>query len=269
VSIIPYTKRYQKFVSDLILGDWKFNFGRFIQAHRPCRYFKGFIINYYNINAGFGNILIFGNIAWIGNLIITKAFRRIGLGSILLGHIIKFGKQNGVKTFNLISTTIGKSLYQKSGFEPLINYSFYRSQSPGKMLEVSGGICQASKNDFKSIFGIDLIITGEARSDFLKHYLEGTKVYYNGEGRLTGFLIENLGDGLILSIEPTAGLELLNLLTGRTNNRIIIPESNMLAKEFLVTTGYQYYMNAARMRLGESYSWKPQCVFSRGSGYCG
>ena len=113
------------------------------------------------------------------------------------------------------------------------------------------------------------LITGEARIDFLKQYLEGTHIYYNGDGRLTGFLIEKLGDGLILAIEPTAGLELLNFLVGRINNRIVIPETNMLAKEFLENYGYQYYMDAARMRLGERYIWKSQCVFSRGSGYCG
>lgn len=269
VSIIPYIKRYQTFVSDLIPGDWKFNFDKFIQYHRSCKYFKGFIINYYNTNAGFGNILIFGNIAWIGNIIIKKAFRGIGLGSILMEYILKFGKKHGVKTFSLVSTENSKSLYQKLGFKSLINYSFYRSPATGQMLEVSKGICKASKNDFKIISGIDLIITGEIRSDFLKKYLGCTKVYYNGEGRLTGFLIESLGDGLILAIEPTAGLELLNLLAGRINNRIVIPESNMLAKEFLETNEYEYYMNATRMRLGERYIWKPQCVFSRGSGYCG
>jgi len=269
VTIIPFTRRHQAFVSDLIPGDWKFNFDRFILSHRTGKYFKGFIINYYNINAGFGNILIFGNIAWVGNIVIKKSFRGIGLGTILLEHIIKSGKHQGVKTFNLVSTANGKSLYQKFGFESLINYSFYKSSAAVKMLEVSNAISKASLNDFKSISGIDLLITGEVRIDFLKKYLAGTKVFYNVEGRLTGFLIENLGDGLILAIEPTAGLELLNFLVGRMNNRIVIPETNMLAREFLETSGYEYYMYATRMRLGERYIWKPQCVFSRGSGYCG
>jgi len=87
--------------------------------------------------------------------------------------------------------------------------------------------------------------------------------------KLSGFLIESLEDGLILAEEPTSGIELLKSKTQSNGGRVVIPECNHYAMNYLENNGFSYCTSLNRMRLGEKYNWKPECVYNRGSGYCG
>ena len=116
---------------------------------------------------------------------------------------------------------------------------------------------------------MDFAVTREIRDKFIGLFLSGTKLIFNSNGKLKGFFIENLENGLIIAGEPFYGIELLKVKLNKNGQSIVIPETNLIAKEFLIKNGYKNYMNAPRMILGKKYNWKSESVFSRGSGYCG
>ena len=64
------------------------------------------------------------------------------------------------------------------------------------------------------------------------------------------------------------GTELLKYQINEGKN-LVINEKNKAAAKFLLDNGYEKYVEAPRIILGENYSWKPECIFSRGTGYSG
>ena len=269
VEIKQYEKENTIIISKLFPKDWNFDFEKFISLHIDQKYFKGFTLSANNEPIGFGNLLIFGEVGWIGNIVVKKTFRGKGLGTSITNHLIETGKEAGVKTFILIATELGESLYKNIRFRTELNYEFYKRSESLKKFEISQNIRVASKKDFKKIVDLDFAVTGENRDEFLELFLSRTKLIYNSTGKLKGFFIENLGNGLIIANEPDYGLELLKVKLNANGQSVVIPETNFIAKDFLIKNRYKNYINAPRMILGKKHNWKSESVFSRGTGYCG
>ena len=102
---------------------------------------------------------------------------------------------------------------------------------------------------------------------FIKFYR--ITIIFDKTFNLKGIFIENLGNGLIISSEPAIGIELLKYKLYKSGKSITIPETNIVAKEFLIQNGFNKHKSAQKMILGKSYNWKSDCVFGRASGYCG
>jgi GNAT superfamily N-acetyltransferase len=269
INIAPYVSSNEAFVSSIIPEDWNFDFRSFIVLNQNRSYFHAYVLYYFKVPVGFGNLLIFGDIGWIGNIIIKEPFRRIGLGSRLLKYLIECGVKKGVKSFNLISTSIGITLYQKFGFQSDFRYYFYNPPVQSRPQKINCNIRRAVKEDIPSISHLDRLITGEDREEFIRLHLSGTLLISSSENKLNAFLIETLGDGLIIAKEPASGLDLIKIKAQSQCKRIVIPENNHIAREFLELNGFSYCTSLNRMRLGEKYIWQPACVYSRGAGYCG
>ena len=201
VKIKQYKNKDCEIVSGLFPEDWNFDFKKFISLHHNQNYFKSFILSYFDIPIGFGNLLIFGKIGWIGNIVVEESFREKGFGTSLTKYLIEQGEKAGVKTFNLIATESGKFLYYKTGFRTELIYEFYRPADSNKKHKLSSNICVADKAAFPDIADIDLAATNEKRGMFIKQYLSKTKFIINPDGEPKGFYIENLGDGLIIARE--------------------------------------------------------------------
>ncbi|MBE9511534.1 MAG: GNAT family N-acetyltransferase [Bacteroidetes bacterium] len=269
IEIKQYKKENTIIISKLFPKDWNFDFEKFISLHIDQNYFIGFTLSANNEPIGFGNLMIFGEVGWIGNIVVKKTFRGKGLGTSITNHLIETGENAGVKTFNLIATELGKSVYKNMGFRTELNYEFYKPSESFKKFEITRNIGVASKADFQKIIDLDFTVTREKRNKFIELFLSGTKLIYNSTGKLKGFFIENLENGLIIANESGYGLELLKVKLNNNGHSLVIPETNLSAKDFLVKNGYKNYINAPRMILGKKYNWKSESVFSRGAGYCG
>jgi len=97
--------------------------------------------------------------------------------------------------------------------------------------------------------------------------MSGGYKYFSHE--LEGFYLPRFGNGLIIGKTDTAGIELLKLKLTIKSSPICIPKSNFRAKSFLEELGYSEYLSIPRMYLIKRVDWKPEGVFSRGSGYLG
>ena len=166
IEIKQYKKENTIIISKLFPKDWNFDFEKFISLHIDQNYFIGFTLSANNEPIGFGNLMIFGEVGWIGNIVVKKTFRGKGLGTSITNHLIETGKEAGVKTFNLIATELGESLYKNIGFRTELNYKFYKPSGSFQNLEITRNIHAASKTDFQQIIDLDFAVTKENRGKF-------------------------------------------------------------------------------------------------------
>jgi len=66
--------------------------------------------------AGVGSGIVYGPLGFIGNMIVTDAHRRRGLGSAILASITAFLESAGCPRLELNATSEGRSLYERHGF---------------------------------------------------------------------------------------------------------------------------------------------------------
>jgi N-acetylglutamate synthase-like GNAT family acetyltransferase len=217
---------------------------------------------------GFGNLIMFRRIDWIGNIVVDPNYRNNGFGTIITQYLIDIGKNLGIKSFNLIATEIGKPIYKKLGFEQEIKYEFYKSSSAQEQLSMNDNIRKAKNTDLKMITDLDFLITGEDRRNLLENFISDTVMIFDNNNVLAGFYIESLGNGLIISNEEIFGIILLKKIIAK-KNLIVITEKNIAARKTLLEHRFEKYLEAPRMILGEKYKWKPEGIFSRASGYLG
>jgi len=149
IVIKQYEKENAIIISKLFPKDWNFDFEKFISLHIDQEYFKGFTLSANNEPIGFGNLLIFGEVGWIGNIVVKKESRGKGLGTSITNHLIETGKEAGVRTFILIATELGESLYKNIGFRTELNYEFYKRSESFEKFEISRSIRVALKTDFQ------------------------------------------------------------------------------------------------------------------------
>jgi ribosomal protein S18 acetylase RimI-like enzyme len=219
--------------------------------------------------AGFANGIIHGTIGWLGNIIVSDEYRRQGIGSHLTGHLIEYFKSKGCTTQLLIASDMGKNIYARAGFRESATYEFYKttekiSFAPSRevrslRLEEIGPI--------GPIGPIDSEATGEKRFVFLERFLQTARVFADPEIR--GFCLPDYGNGLIVAKDAEAGIALLRMQLNEGKTTITIPSSNTVARDFLREHGFQKFRELPRMVLGKEPDWKPDMIFSRGSGYCG
>ena len=268
-EIREYKKTDLHILSKIFPHDWNFDFEKFVFQFCDQDFYKGFTLLVNKKVIGFGNLMIFGRHAWIGNIVVEKSYRNQGFGNKITNYLIDLGNKNRVETFNLIATEIGEYVYGKLGFENEIIYDFYKTSTQNKKFEIKYPIQKARFIDLPKIIELDYSVTGEKRNKLIEYFLSSCKLMFDKNLNLKGFYIENLGNGLIISSETAFGIELLKYKLNQNGNSITIPETNIVAKEFLIQNGFKKYNSLQKMILGKSYNWKPDCVFSRGSGYFG
>ncbi len=269
-KIVDFKKEDTSITHELFPASWNFDFYSFINHYFNQPYFKGFsIINGNNV-IGFGNLLFFDHIGWLGNIVVSEEYRNLGLGTKITKFLINQGKTIGIRTFSLIATEPGIPIYKKLGFNIDQNYIFYQSGNDSKktiLPEIK--IEKANKKNLHKIIDLDSEITGEKRHLLLEQLLPGIFFINNKTGNTSGVYIKNLGSGLILANDPKSGIELLKLKMLDNDPQIVVPAKNKFAIDYLEQSGYKNNNTAPRMVLGDNLKWKADSIYSRGSGYSG
>jgi len=268
-EIREYKKSDLPILTKIFPTNWNFDFEKFVFQFCDKKFYKGFTLLVNKNVVGFGNIMIFGKHAWLGNIVVEENYRNQGFGKNITNYLIDWGNKNRVETFNLIATELGEFVYRKLGFENEIIYDFYETSEQNKKYEINYQIKKAGLIDLPNIIELNYSVTGERRNKLIECFLPSCKLIFDKDLNLKAFFIEDLGDGFIVSDEPSFGIEFLKYKLNLNGKSITIPENNIHAKEFLTHNGFKKYKSAQKMILGKSYNWKPECVYSRASGYCG
>ncbi len=267
-NIKEFEKSELSEIEQLFPLEWNFDFEEFISIHNDKSYFKGFTLIHNTTPIWFGNIILFGKIAWLGNIVISQKYRNQGLGKIISSHLIDVGKQNSVKSFILIATELGEFVYRKLGFERELMYEFYKKEGFLKNFEPTSNIRKVHMKELEAISDLDYKITGEYRKELFESFIYDTYIIMDSKKNIAGYFVKNLGNGLLIADQNKHGIELLKEVM-KSKEIIIMPETNIEATTLLIDNGYQKTGSYPRMIFGEKYSWNSEKIFSRGAGYVG
>lgn len=266
--IEPYRAEDYPAISNLFPADWNFDFREFLSLHHGRTYFLGYSLRYHKQTIGFGNIIVFGSICWIGNIVVSDEYRNKGFGTKITQYLIVQGKSLGAVTFNLVATELGEPIYKKLGFVTEFNYQFFERKSSPSSWKTPQFIRKADHSDLPFICDLDTQLTGVKREEMHRILLPGTHLYCK-QNQLKGFYVGSLGDGLIVAKDPVAGTELLQFKFALGDKKVVIPEINNSAMEFILSCGFEKTIQLPRMTMGSKIAWNPESIFSRGTGYCG
>lgn len=219
---------------------------------------------------GVGELIINGKIGWLGNIIVGKEFRNQGFGKKLTERLVDMAKAKGCESTYLLATPMGKSVYQKLGFQESGKYLFFKKGEMNFLQEKNESIIPFDQQYQNEIFDLDYRAMGEDRSKVLALHLEESFVYKNPtENKISGFFMPQLGDGVIICNNTIAGFEFIKKRETFGMERIIIPEECTETIEFLTQNKYTHFRDASFMYLGKMKKGNPKMVYSRVGGYLG
>ncbi len=267
--IIPYKPEHFATINGYFPPEWDFDFRKFISINHNRNYFRGFSLLDGREPIGFGNLMVFGSVCWIGNIVVSEKHRNKGLGTKITEYLIQKGRELGANTFNLVATELGESIYRRLGFETECMYEFYKLEDRAPKFEIPKKIRKANPSDLLELTNLDHKITGEKREGMTHLFREDIHIHQDPGGKLSGYYLRGLGDGFIAAGNSESGIDLLKVKLAYGDKKVVVPLMNVKARDFLIQHGFKKSMELPRMTLGEKCNWKPEHIFSRGTGYCG
>jgi GNAT superfamily N-acetyltransferase len=250
-------------------ADWNLDFPQLLSFHFEQSYFYPAAAEIDKKIVGCGIAMIFGSNCWLGTIIVLPEYRGQGIGTGITSHLIEYCKGKGCRNQLLVASEMGEPVYRNIGFITSATYIFFKHESAIPIQTISN-VRKIKKEDIKYIKELDKNITGEERFVFIERFLSTGWVYDSGRpDQISGVYLPDYGTGLVIAKDHEAGLALVKLRFNQGNTKIVIPESNIIVKDFLLSNGFQEYRRAPRMVLGEDANWIPSMVYNRGTGYCG
>lgn len=219
---------------------------------------------------GVGEVLFNKNTAWIGVIVVDKAFRNKGIGTLITDYLSKFIVSKNKSTQLLLATPLGQPVYQKLGFRHVSDYVFLKRNQEEKPLDFQakhGCVKHYDHRFFEEMVTLDTLATGENRQAILKRFTTNCLLFVDRE--LQGFFMPHLGDGLIVAKTNEAGFELLKIKWSTYGETITLPAENLETIDFAQSLGFEPFRYAAKMILGKQIDWKPQMIYNRIGGYLG
>jgi GNAT superfamily N-acetyltransferase len=215
--------------------------------------------------SGIGTAIILGKTAWLAHIIVHPGFRKMGIGSFIVEKLLEDAYGSGCESVSLIATDLGHPVYKKSGFTDQTEYIYLsgeRLTDTGKESENISG-----PTDMEAVFCLDKKASGENRLMMINGNFEICRTY-RMNGKMTGYYLPDLGEGLIVADGIEAGIELLRLRS-LCSEKVSLPVDNTEGISFLKKNGYKETGRTFRMIHGKEFLWHPEMIFNRIGGYLG
>lgn len=208
---------------------------------------------------------LFGDIGWIGNLIVTPERRSRGIGRRLMEHGLARLRDRGTTTIFLEADPDGIPLYQSLGFaDEFESCRFVRSTgSIGSTASIDSPVRHVApwtEGMTREVAALDAAIVGADRHRLLalKWARAEVRMISHRDGGIAGFLLAAATDrGLRLgpcgARTPADAGRLIAAAQARAGDRRVlvgIPEPNRPGLELLDTLGFEAVASCRRMRLG-------------------
>lgn len=110
----------------------------------------------------------YGDVAWVGMVLVDEAFRGRGFGGKIMDAIIAKGSEEGVNVLGLDATDLGKPVYAKRGFIEGVGVD-RRVLSAGDREPSKSPAERVSARDWPALLALDRSSFGMDRSALLEH----------------------------------------------------------------------------------------------------
>lgn len=206
----------------------------------------------------------YGRLGWIGNVVVSKRYRKLGIGSWLVKHAILYLRKKGARTIGLFSYKRNLPFYQRLGFKR--DASYLRFLGKGRALTSEGPTGIDSK-DFERILAFDRKCFRHYRDRLLKELLRrfrDSSFVTMRNGDVLGYIVGKnydttceIGPWLCSreDISIAAGLlrAVLNISIGKSVE-ITVPRRNRQALRLLRNHNFEDQGSVVRMYYGDRTS---------------
>lgn len=267
-NLISVSLNHLHDLKELTPPDWNSDISLFFRIHYGEKYLYAIGFEFQEKLAACGFAIMNGNIAWLGNIVVSSSFRNKGFGTMITSSLVEHCKNSGCITQVLVATKLGEPIYKKLGFQTEEEYIFFKG-SITESEDTNSNVRKISEEDFEIIYKIDFNATAENRRYLLKKFLRTGFIHLSDEKKIDGFFLPDFGNGFIVGLNNKAGIDLLKLKNRNAGPNIVVPSKNEIAIKFLRENNFREFLKAPRMILGEKINWKPEFIYSRAAGYCG
>jgi predicted GNAT family N-acyltransferase len=142
---------------------------------------------------------------FIGELIVSRAMRILGVGQLLFQKALDYLLAGGAESVYLDADLNAVSFYEKMGFRKVCRSLRFQGKVKGKM---HAGVRHLQPQDIDRLCALDGELFGEDRGFFLRRRAENFPrlgLVAEPEGRLCGWIMARPGDG-VLAVGPWAAL---------------------------------------------------------------
>ena len=216
---------------------------------------------------GIGSSIIHNDVSWLGHIIVHRDYRNKGIGKLVTQTLVDRSIAMKCETIQLIATDLGAMVYERLGFETETEYLFYKDLKEEEGWILADNISPFTENLKGQIAAIDKEVSGEDRLCNLSNYLQNGYVYQEGNV-VKGYFLPDFGDGLIIALTPSAGIQLMKLRL-KTHHQASFPIDNLGAIEFMSQHNYKPFKQAKRMSLGKKRKVLLASIYNRIGGNLG
>ncbi len=217
---------------------------------------------------GVASAILNSGTGWLAHIIVSKEFRRQGIGYRLTEACMNTLDDKKCKTQLLIASKDGAMLYPKLGFKTEISYLYFQGNLTSYKSKYN--IKPFKKENTESLLELDYQITAENRNLLTYEVIEKSMVITKkDDSNVLAFYLPILGNGAILSCSVELGLELLRYKHLFPNRKSAIPDKNSEAINYLIKSGFIKYNESGRMYVGEKLNWQPENIYCTIGGFYG
>jgi GNAT superfamily N-acetyltransferase len=216
-----------------------------------------FIASLGGVEVGMVATTSYGEVAWIGNLIVDPGTRGKGLGAALMVHAMNYLKGESVKCIRLDSVPLAIPLYRRLGY--LDEYWSMRYMGEARPQPVTG-VEPMRKADLDDVSRLDLKHFKAPRSRHLEYayrHCSGLCFTVHSGGELVGYIMGRDGSDRVRVgpwiCEPGHSVEAEALLHAVMNRRpgqqvwVGFPEGNQDSRHILERNGFREIPSSLRM----------------------
>ena len=210
---------------------------------------------------GIATAVSFGNVGWLGNVIVSEEHRGKGGGSLLVQKAIEYLTSRGVETIGLYGYTGRVHFYERHGFR--LDSRFVVMKGKGFVETAKPRVRAAAADDEHSIIELDGSCFGGSRSRLLEFILrDPANLCYvsTDDGELLGFVVAKVYDetseiGPLVCRGSQSGVatDLLKKILGKLKGcevYMCVPEKDAAILNLLRQHRFKEHLVLARMFRG-------------------
>ena len=216
------------------IEEWLFEFSKRL-AEAEVGHFV--VARHKRRTVGYGSLVAYRNIGWIGFMGTEPAFQGRGIGAAIMQHLLRLAERLDLKTLKLDATNIGKKLYSKFGF---------REEYPARRCEIPGLCARGTRRDSPGrgvrfadrmpdwCLAMDRRAFGDDRSPLILAALRHGAKLLLIENRAFG-LLDGRKLGPVAAADPDAAMDIVRSGSGLGASVIYVPHHPGLPRHFLAT----------------------------------
>lgn len=230
--------------------------------------------------AGVGSGIVYGQMGFVGNMVVAEAHRRRGVGSTILAAIDRFLTDAGCVRLELNATSAGRPLYERHGYASVGPSNVARVPRTAPLQPAADVRLRAATADLDELVAYDTPRFGGDRRRILALVVDGTPdlscVVAESKGAIVGYAGLSASSGRlgpVLADKPAVAAALLADAFARRADidelRLNLPPGNRAGEAWLASLSVEIEAWDGRMARGAELPKRDETLYGMAVGALG